>query len=62
LGKTAGKDAASGKPTYPSLFGLDQSRAMARECLARAEATLEAEHLQTSHLGGIARQIVSRRS
>jgi geranylgeranyl pyrophosphate synthase len=62
LGKTAGKDAAAGKPTYPSLFGLDQSRMMARECLARAEAVLEAEHLHTSHLGGIARQIVSRRS
>ncbi|HMJ32816.1 MAG TPA: farnesyl diphosphate synthase, partial [Baekduia sp.] len=33
LGKTAGKDAASEKPTYPSLFGLDRSRALAAECL-----------------------------
>ena len=23
LGKTAGKDAAAGKPTYPALYGLD---------------------------------------
>ena len=27
LGKTAGKDAAAGKPTYPALYGLDASRA-----------------------------------
>ena len=27
LGKTAGKDAAAGKPTYPALFGLEESRA-----------------------------------
>ncbi len=26
LGKTAGKDAAAGKPTYPALYGLDASR------------------------------------
>ncbi len=30
LGKTAGKDAAAGKPTYPALFGLDASKALAR--------------------------------
>ena len=29
LGKTAGKDAAAGKPTYPALYGLDASRRMA---------------------------------
>ena len=34
LGKTAGKDAAAAKPTYPALFGLDRSRALAAECLA----------------------------
>jgi geranylgeranyl pyrophosphate synthase len=62
LGKTAGKDAATGKPTYPALFGLDTSRDMAQACLARAEAILEREHLQASHLGGLARQMVSRRS
>ena len=36
LGKTAGKDAASEKPTYPALFGLEQSRALATNaCGAR---------------------------
>ena len=38
LGKTAGKDAAAGKPTYPALYGLDTSRRMAAECLERAES------------------------
>ena len=36
LGKTAGKDAAAGKPTYPALYGLDASRRMAAECVERA--------------------------
>ena len=41
LGKTAGKDAAAGKPTYPALYGLDASRPMAAECVDRALAALE---------------------
>ena len=41
LGKTAGKDAAGGKPTYPALFGLERSRALAAECLERAHAALD---------------------
>jgi geranylgeranyl diphosphate synthase type II len=40
LGKTAGKDAAAGKPTYPALFGLDASRRMAAECVERALGAL----------------------
>ncbi len=32
LGKTAGKDRAAGKPTYPAFFGLDRSRELAAEC------------------------------
>jgi geranylgeranyl diphosphate synthase type II len=59
LGKTAGKDAAAGKPTYPSLFGLDESRQRARQSLERA---LEA--LASAGLGGqlpaIARWVVAR--
>src|SRR5437762_7612449 len=31
LGKTVGKDAADAKPTYPALFGVDRSRALAAE-------------------------------
>jgi geranylgeranyl pyrophosphate synthase len=46
LGKTAGKDAASGKPTYPSLVGLETSRRLAVECVARAQAALAAAQLR----------------
>lgn len=60
LGKTAGKDAASGKPTYPALFGLEASRRMARECVARAEASLRDRGLGDARLLEIGRWIVER--
>jgi farnesyl diphosphate synthase len=60
LGKTAGKDAAAGKPTYPQLYGLDASRRMARECLARAESLLARADLADARLLGIGRWIVER--
>jgi geranylgeranyl diphosphate synthase type II len=62
LGKTAGKDAASGKPTYPSTYGVDASRRMARECLARAEHRLAAAGVDDQHLLAIGRWIVERRT
>jgi geranylgeranyl pyrophosphate synthase len=40
IGKTAGADAARGKPTYPSLFGVQQAAAMARACRDAAVAAL----------------------
>jgi geranylgeranyl diphosphate synthase type II len=60
LGKTAGKDAAAGKPTYPSLFGIEASRRMAAECLQRAEAALTEAGITDSHLPGLGRWIVER--
>jgi len=36
LGKTAGKDAAAGKPTFPAFYGLDGARLRASACVARA--------------------------
>jgi geranylgeranyl pyrophosphate synthase len=60
LGKTAGKDAAAGKPTYPLFYGLEASRRMAADCLARAEAALEAASLADERLIGIGRWIVGR--
>ena len=62
LGKTAGKDAAAGKLTYPALFGLDRSRVMAAECLERAHAVLAAAHLSDSRMLEIGRWIVHRSS
>jgi geranylgeranyl pyrophosphate synthase len=62
LGKTSGKDAAAGKPTYPALFGLAESKALAAAAVARADAVLSAAGLGNSHLPAIARWIVERRS
>ena len=62
LGKTPGKDAAAGKPTYPAFFGLERSRVLADECLARAHAALASGGFSSSHLGAIANWVVRRRS
>jgi len=59
LGKTAGKDAAAGKPTYPALYGLDESKRLAHACVERAERTLAAGGLG-GRLPEIARWVVSR--
>jgi geranylgeranyl diphosphate synthase type II len=40
LGKTAGKDAAQHKITFPAVYGLEVSRRMAEEECARAHQTL----------------------
>jgi geranylgeranyl diphosphate synthase type II len=60
LGKTAGKDAAAGKPTYPALYGLDGARTMAADCLRRAQQALDAAGLSESRLMDIGRWIVNR--
>jgi geranylgeranyl diphosphate synthase type II len=62
LGKTAGKDAASRKPTYPSLFGLERSRAMAAACADHARTILEKARLTSGWLGPIADWVIARRS
>ena len=61
LGKTAGKDAAAGKPTYPALYGLEESRRMAGECVERALAALATQPgLSDGHLPAIARWVTTR--
>jgi geranylgeranyl diphosphate synthase type II len=62
IGKTAGKDAAAGKPTYPALYGVEPSRRMAEECLQRAEAALRGASLADSWLLDIGRFMVERSS
>jgi geranylgeranyl diphosphate synthase, type II len=59
LGKTAGKDAAANKPTYPALYGLEASRVMAGACTDRALEALRAQHL-AGQLPAIARWVVAR--
>jgi geranylgeranyl diphosphate synthase, type II len=61
LGKTAGKDAAAGKPTYPALHGLEASRGMALACVERAQAALERVALR-GQLPAIARWVVARKT
>ena len=60
LGKTSGKDAAAGKPTYPALYGVEASKRMAADRLASAEAALRAVDLADSRLLEIGRWIVTR--
>jgi geranylgeranyl diphosphate synthase, type II len=62
LGKTAGKDAAGAKPTYPALFGLERSHAMAHDCVGRAQAALGSGGLTGGRLAAIADWVVSRKS
>ena len=63
LGKTAGKDAASDKPTYVSLMGLEGARAHADALLAEAEAALAGAGLpDVTLLGALARRLVLRAS
>ena len=61
LGKTAGKDAAAGKPTYPALFGLERSRRLAAECIDRALGALREARL-AGHLPALAQWVTSRHS
>jgi len=61
LGKTAGKDAASDKPTYVSLLGIDGARAEARVLLSQALAALERSTLaDTGALRALAHMVVDR--
>ncbi|HJR58489.1 MAG TPA: farnesyl diphosphate synthase [Vicinamibacterales bacterium] len=61
LGKTAGKDAAAGKPTYPALYGLDGSRRLAADCVSRALDALEREDL-SGQLPALARWVLARQT
>jgi geranylgeranyl diphosphate synthase type II len=61
LGKTAGKDTAAEKATYPALFGVKQSERKADELVSKAFAELDGfgEHAET--LKGLARFLVERK-
>jgi len=61
LGKTAGKDAAAGKPTYPARYGLEGSRQMAARCVERAKTALGAARLE-GRLDEIAGWSLTRRT
>jgi len=62
LGKTAGKDKAAGKPTYPAFFGLDKSKQLAADSHAKARQALERAGLLDSRLANIASWIIERKA
>jgi geranylgeranyl diphosphate synthase type II len=62
LGKTAGKDAAQQKITFPAVYGLERSRRMADEEIRRAHAALEIFGARGAVLDELGDLIVSRKT
>jgi len=61
LGKDANTDAARGKQTYPSFYGLEGAKKLAQECADRAIGRLRSFDDKADPLRGIAQFIVNRR-
>jgi len=62
LGKTAGKDQAQQKATYPALYGILQSRDIAADLAAKALSELDYYGERASRLRELAQFLVARRS
>jgi geranylgeranyl diphosphate synthase type II len=62
LGKTAGKDVASEKATYPALFGLQESRKKAQGLLEEAYISVQNLGLRGETLKDLARFLIERES
>lgn len=60
LGKRAGKDQVLGKQTFPRLYGLEQSREMAQDCVKRCLRALEGFSEAAQLLRDLAQFIVER--
>jgi geranylgeranyl diphosphate synthase, type II len=61
LGKTAGKDTAAEKVTYPALFGIDESRKKADTLVGQACAALDSFGPGADSLKSLARFLVERK-
>lgn len=61
LGKTAGKDTAAEKTTYPALFGIDESLRKADALIDQACAELNEFGSRASTLNDLARFLVERK-
>jgi farnesyl diphosphate synthase len=61
LGKTAGKDAAQGKPTYVSILGLARARELAEELRQQAHAALSSFGAPAARLRELADFVVLRK-
>ena len=62
LGKTAGKDQAQQKATYPALYGLEKSRAIAAELETKALRELDFYGERGTRLRQVAQFLVARRN
>jgi len=62
LGKTAGKDIAQQKATYPAVFGLERSHQIAEELSTKAIAELQVYGARAGRLRTIAEFLVHRRT
>lgn len=62
LGKTAGKDVAQQKATYPAVFGLERSHQIASDLASKAIAELEPYGERAERLRTIAEFLVLRRT
>ncbi|HXX45211.1 MAG TPA: farnesyl diphosphate synthase [Candidatus Acidoferrales bacterium] len=62
LGKTAGKDQAQAKATYPALYGIEKSRMIAADLEAKALAELAPYGDRSARLRQLAEFLVARRS
>jgi geranylgeranyl diphosphate synthase type II len=60
LGKTAGKDIQAGKATYPGLYGIDASRAMAEKHIQAAIVAIEQLGRPSQRLSEIAWFVLQR--
>ena len=60
LGKTAGKDIAQDKATFPALLGVDASRARLAELSALMQDALAGLGVETAALAALARKVVER--
>ena len=61
LGKTAGKDTATEKATYPSLFGIDESLKKADTLVDKALDSLDGFGSRADTLKELARFLVERK-
>jgi len=62
LGKTAGKDLAAEKATWPAVFGIEQSRRDAADLIEEAFAALEPYGSRAEGLKSVARYLVDRKN
>lgn len=60
LGKTAGKDTAAEKATYPSIVGMEESRRIAAELTSRAFRALKSFKNQAPALEALAAYLLKR--